>query len=115
MVGFSSHPDLKSTFEYLRDELIPREKEDGAAWRIRKREDGREDKSRDRQYRIYRYFAIALGMEMAKESSTMEEAMAALQTRLDHSASHTAFVNQITKEVRAQPNADRYAKQLLGV
>jgi hypothetical protein len=43
---FSTWPDLGLALTYAKEELSPREKERGAAWRILKREDGREDKVR---------------------------------------------------------------------
>ena len=50
----SSWATVKEAVEYARNVLAPREREEGPAWRIRKLDDGREDKSRDRQYRFYR-------------------------------------------------------------
>ena len=61
---FSTWPDMGLALSYAKEELAPREKTEGAKWRIIKREDGREDKSRDKQWRCYRSVVIAVGALM---------------------------------------------------
>eukprot|EP00966_Prymnesium_polylepis_P058470 1353967-Prymnesium_polylepis.1 len=105
---FSTWPDLGLALMYAEEELVPREKESGAAWRILKREDGREDKvrvetqtcaiecrpaahldftsppsqSRDKQWRCYRSVAIAVGSLM-HDGTPYEEAVSAIQGRFE--------------------------------
>eukprot|EP00966_Prymnesium_polylepis_P114962 2656847-Prymnesium_polylepis.1 len=86
---------------YAKDELVPREKESGAAWRIIKREDGREDKSRDKQWRCYRSVAIAVGSLM-RNGKTYEEAVSAIQERFESFGAkpHTPFLATINSEIK---------------
>ena len=116
---------------YAKDELVPREKESGAAWRILKREDGREDKSRDKQWRRYRSVAIAVGILM-RDGKTYEEAVGAIQTSFESFKSHTQFENTffppapeksnifvknaINGEIKCMRNtaADAIAREVLG-
>lgn len=65
VVYFSTWSSMADALAYARTELMPREMQDGAKWRIRKIDEGkREDKSRDKQWRCYRALAIAVAREM---------------------------------------------------
>ena len=114
---FSTWPDMGLALTYAKDELVPREKESGAAWRILKREDGREDKSRDKQWRCYRSVAIAVGSLM-RDSKSYEEALSAIQARLESFGAkpHTPFLAAINSEIKQmRPSvADVIARDVLG-
>ena len=102
---------------YAKEELAPREKEDGAKWRIIKREDGREDKSRDKQWRCYRSVAIAVGV-LVRGGTSYEEAVGAIQARFDSFGAkpHTPFLKAINSEIEKMrsSDADVIARELLG-
>ena len=95
---FSSWCKMSDALEYAIFELGPREKAEGHSWRILKREDGREDKSRDKQWRSYRSLAIAVGILM-REGQTPEEAASTLQSRFESVGSkHTPLLRAINEE-----------------
>ena len=100
-----------SRLVYARDDLAPRERSDGAAWRILKVDGGkREDKSRDRQWRFYRLLAIAVG----KHGDDVDAALDALEARRAALPSLTALVKELTEEFKAARDADVVAKRVLG-
>ena len=103
---FSSHPTLRHAFEYACDELAPRERREGAAWRTK----DRLDKSRDRQWRFYRQLAIAVGVH----GDDVGRALDALQARRDACASLTAFNKMVLEELKAVRNQEEVAKRVLG-
>ena len=101
---------------YAKDELAPREKEDGTKWRIIKRQDGREDKSRDFQWRSYCSIAIAVGVVM-RSGKSYEEAVSAVQDRFESfGAKHTPFLNAIKAEVKQMRKSEKdiIAQNVLG-
>lgn len=102
---FSSHPTLRAAFEYAREELYPMERDRGPSWRVRKLEDGREDKSRDRQWRFYRQLAVAVGVQDAP----LDEALEVLERRRLAAASLTAFNGALHAEQVGVANAHRIA------
>jgi len=113
---FSSWPTLRAAFEYARDDLAPRERAEGAAWRIRKVGEGsskREDKSRDRQWRFYRQLAIAIGLR-AHEVCDVDDALEALEMRRATFPSVTAFVRAMHEEQSTVRDGDEIAKRVLG-
>ena len=114
---FSSWPSLVDAVSYAKEELAPREKEDGASWRIIKREDGREDKSRDKQWRCYRSVAIAIGVLMSN-GKTYEEGIEAIQARFESMGvkPHTPFLKVINDEIKLMRSseADVLARKVLG-
>ena len=115
---FSSFPDMKTAVEYAKQELVPREKSDGAKWRILLREDGREDKSRDKQWRCYRSVAIAIGALMAN-GMTYDEGLDAIQARFESLGiqPHTPFLKAINEEIKQMRSseADVLARKVLGL
>lgn len=100
---FSKWSSMADALEYARTELAPRERAEGAAWRILKRADGREDKSRDKQWRCYATLAAAC--------ATAD--VAAVQARFDALRGHTALLAALRAEQGA--NAARLARGVLGV
>ena len=115
---FSSFPDMKSAVAYAKDHLVPREKSDGTKWRIRPREDGREDKSLDKQWRCHRSVAIAIGALMAN-GMTYDEGLDAIQARFEsHGVQpHTRFLKAIDEEIKLmqKSEADGLARMVLGL
>ena len=105
---FASWPNLADALAYARDDLAPREKEKAASWRIMKRNDGREDKSRDKQWRSYRTLAVAVG------GGDETEALRRLQKRLDAGGSHTKLLNELVKEQRGVVGTEDTARRVLG-
>lgn len=110
---FSSHSTVRAAFDYLCETLVPRERAHGANWRILKRTDGWDDKSRDRQWRFYRQLAIAVGMVQDQTGATVDEAVVALQERRDTLPSPTAFVKMMTTEQQDLRNADAIARRVM--
>ena len=102
---FSSWTNMGDALTYAREELAPQEAASGAAWRIRKFPDGREDKSRDKQWRCYRTLAIAVGLVLKRSDvSTFDDAIALMQTRFEtfgSKAAHTPFLKALQEEQRA--------------
>ena len=114
---FSSWPDLGLALTYAKEELTPREKTEGAKWRIIQREDDREDKSRDKQWRCYRSVAIAVGILM-RGGKSYEDAVGAVQERFERLGvqSHTPFLKAINEEIKQmqKSDADVLARKVLG-
>ena len=114
---FSSWPNIGDMLAYAKEQLAPREKESGHKWRIIEREDGRKDRSRDKQWRNYRAVAIAVGMLM-RDGATHDQAVGTLQSRFESFGSrgaHTPFLKAIEKEVGKLRtiDADFLAKSVL--
>ncbi len=110
---FSSFANVGDALAYARDELAPLEREQGAAWRVRKIDGGaREDKSRDKQWRSYRALAIAVG-SLEDRGDAHEAAVAAVQARLD-GGSHTQLLRALLGEQKAVGGADELAARVLG-
>ena len=112
---FSSWHSVADALEYARTELAPMEREQGRAWRVLKREDGREDKSRDKQWRCYLKLAIAAGL-LVKSGSTFEDAVDALQARLDSYGvhAHTPLLRSIDEDTKNMRDVHLIAKDILG-
>ena len=114
---FSSWPDMGLALSYAKDELAPHEKEEGAKWRIIQRGDGREDKSRDKQWRCYRSVAIAVGV-LVRSGNTYEDAVTAVQARFESfgAKAHTPFLKVINSEIgkMRSGDADVIARGVLG-
>jgi len=114
---FSSWSDLAKALVYARTELAPREKEEGHTWRILRREDGREDKSRDKQWRNYRALAISVGL-LKQAGSTEGTALQALQARLlgFGAKAHTPFLRSCSDEQKKllSKESDAIARAVLG-
>lgn len=110
--GFATHPTLKAAFEYARDELAPRERNDGHKWRRRKYDDGRKDNSRHNHWIVYRNLAIAMG----RIGGTTEEALAVLERRRATYASPKAFARALETDHKdmAHDAAETLAKEMLG-
>ena len=106
---YSDHPTLRAAFEYARDELYPMEKEQGAAWRVIRLSDGREDKSRDRQWRFYRELCIAVATVASTVSSTTDGALDNLQSRRETFSSVTAFNAALRSEQAKMSSHDKDA------
>jgi hypothetical protein len=111
---FSSWSSMSDAIEYAAKELAPREKEEGASWRILKREDGREDKSRDKQWRCYRSIAIATGM-LVRSGKTFQEALASIQARFESfgAKAHTPLLREINEEIKKIRDGDALAREVL--
>ena len=114
---FSSWPDLGHALTYAKEELAPREKTESAKWRIIQREDGREDKSRDKQWRCYRSVAIAIGILM-RGGKSYEDAVSAIQERFESFGvkPHTPFLKAINQDIgkMRSSDADVIAREVLG-
>lgn len=110
---FTSHPTLRGAFEYARDDLYPMEREQGASWRVRKLVDGREDKSRDRQWRFYRQLALAVGLRM-DQGCDLEAALEHVEARRVTFPSLTAFNAALNVEQKGVSQADLIVKKVLG-
>ena len=112
---FASWSSMSDALDYAINELAPREKEDGTSWRIYKREDGREDKSRDKQWRCYRSIAIATGMLM-RSGKSYTEAIVSIQAQFESfgAKAHTPLLRQINEEIRNIRDADAIARKVLG-
>ena len=115
VIHFSNWSDVGKAIEYARNELAPQEKEQGRAWRVLTRADGREDKSRDKQWRNYCTLAIAVGL-LIRGGSTYEDAVTALQSRLDAfgAKAHTPLLRSIGDEIKNMRDRDVIAKEVLG-
>lgn len=107
---FASHPTLRAALEYARTDLAPREKAEGAAWRTLVKEDGREDKSRTRQWGFYRQLAVAV----ARHGDDEEAALAALEARRTALGSLTALNKELHKEQATLHGTEVCAKKVLG-
>ena len=114
---FSSWPNMGNALKYAKEELAPREQEEGAKWRISKREDGREDKSRDKQWRCYRSVAIAVGV-LVRSGKSSEEAVDLIQERFEsfYPMPHTSFLKAINQDIgkMRSSDADVIAREVLG-
>ena len=120
---FSTFDTVSEAMEYAREELAPREREarqtsatgSGRAWRVLKREDGREDKSRDKQWRCYCSLATSLGL-LIRGQKTWEEAVSTMQARLDGLGpnAHTRLLRELNTECQDVRDADALAKEVLG-
>ena len=115
---FSSLPNMGLALSYAKEELVPNEKSDGPNWRILIRKDGREDKSRDKQWRCYRSVAIAIGALM-RGGKSYEDAVGAVQERFERLGvqSHTPFLKAINEEIKQmqKSDADVLARKVLGL
>jgi hypothetical protein len=112
-VTYLSHfTDLGKALDYARTELYPRECKEGASWRILQREDGREDKSRDKQWRNYRALAIAVGIERQKGASYVD-AVRTIQVRFDGfgAKAHTPFLKSINDDIKRR-DADLIVREI---
>ena len=111
---FSTWADMGLAVAYAKEELAPREKESGTSWRVIKREDGREDKSRDKQWRCYRAVAIAVGVLM-RDGNSYEDAVGTIQERFKSlGGKHTPFLKAINEEIKTRRDADAIAGDVLG-
>ena len=111
VVVFSKHSSLAEALTYAKEELVPREREDGASWRRRRFPDGRQDNSRDKQWRSYMLLAAAVGAQSCSE----EEAISNLQRRLDHSFDKqtSPFLKVVNVELGA--SAQQLAQKVFGL
>jgi hypothetical protein len=105
---------MADALEYARSALAPREKAEGASWRVRKREDGREDKSRDKQWRCYRSLAVAVGL-LIRDGQSPEDAMHTMQARFESfgSNAHTPLLRSIQECMKSVRDADALARSVL--
>ena len=99
---FASWTRVADALQYMRTDLLPRETEEGPAWRIRKLDDNRQDRSRHTMWMKYRTLAIAVGAQM--RDSTYDDAVAYMQGRLD-ALSHTAFLRELHSVTHSDPEA----------
>eukprot|EP00966_Prymnesium_polylepis_P144818 3344074-Prymnesium_polylepis.1 len=115
VIHFSTWSDLGKALDYAKKELVPRETEEGAAWRILKREDGREDKSRDKQWRCYRSIAISVGILM-NGGKSYSKAVECIQARFEGfgAKAHTPLLKAVNEEIKKIRDADSIAKEVLG-
>jgi hypothetical protein len=113
VTGVSRWASIEDALCYAREELAPRERETGAKWRIIKREGGREDRARNKQWVNYKTLAIAVGA-LESGGQTREGAFATLQARLDAS-SITSLIKALASEHKTLPNADALAEGVLGL
>lgn len=113
---FSSHPTLTLALEYARDVLAPRERSDGAAWRLRKFPDGRKDASRHRQWQFYKRLAVAVGAVMKEGAVDMTSALTIVEGRRATFPSLTAFNTVMEQEQKTMVGdvVDEIAKRVLG-
>ena len=90
---------------------------EGSKWRIIRREDGREDKSRDKQWRSSRSVAIAIGILM-RDDKSYEDAVGAIQERFESFGAkpHTPFLKAINQDIgkMRSSDADVIAREVLG-
>ena len=114
VIYFSTWTALDGALDYAIRELAPMERSEGAAWRIRKLDDSREDKSRDKQWRCYRTLATAIGL-LEDEGQTRTEALTTLQTRFDSLRGHTALLRELQDSQRTIRNAESIAKRVLEI
>ena len=115
---FSSFTSMADALSYAKEQLVPREQSEGAKWRIIKRADGREDKSRDKQWRCYRSTAIAIGALIAN-GMTYQEGLDVVEARFKTFGiqPHTPFLRAINEEIKTQMQtrqADQIARSVLG-
>ena len=93
-----------------------REKDEGAAWRILKLEDGGESRSRHRQWHKYRSLAIAVGV-LIRSGKSYEESVKEIQSRFDAmGAKYTQFEKAINEEIKklTKSDAEAIAKDVIG-
>jgi hypothetical protein len=113
---FSTWTDLGNALQYAKDELGKREKDEGAAWRILKLEDGGESRSRHRQWHKYRSLAIAVGV-LIRSGKSYEESVKEIQSRFDAmGAKYTQFEKAINEEIKklTKSDAEAIAKDVIG-
>lgn len=117
---FSHWTSVLDALEYAKAELAPQEKAAETAkdfsWRVRKKEGGGEDKSRDKQWRCYRTLAIAVALKM-NEGVTETEAIDGLQKQFESfgSQAHTPLLKNL-KELQTsltRAESDALAKGVL--
>ena len=115
VVYFSTWSDLGKALDYAKQTLVPLEKSEGAAWRILKREDGREDKSRDKQWRSYRSIAISVGL-LIRDGKSYTEAVDSIQARFEGfgAKAHTPLLKAVNEEIKKIRDADSIAKEVMG-
>lgn len=114
VVYFSTWKDVGKAIEYAKNELAPLEREDGASWRIIKLSDGREDKSRDKQWRCYRTLAVSVGL-LLLQHFTYEDAVSKVQDRLDRlgDKAHTPLIRELNEEQKSVKDSSKIAKSVL--
>ena len=114
---FSSWSDLGDALAYAKAELAPREAQEGTKWRVIKRADDREDKSRDKQWRCHRSLAIAVGI-LVRGGQSYADAVAAVHTRFigEFNSKHTPFLKKINEEIGKMRacDAEAIAREVLG-
>ena len=115
VICFSTWSDIGKAIDYARKELAPQEKEHGRSWRVLTRSDGREDKSRDKQWRCYVALATAIGL-LTRDGKSYDDAVATLQARLDAfgAKAHTPLLRAIGEEIKNVRDKDAVAKEILG-
>ena len=103
-----SQGNVSDALDYAIAELVPRECEEGPRWRIVLRSDGREDRSRHKQWGCYKRLATAVGL-LEAPGVTRAQALDQLQATLSTSRSHTQFITTLP------PVSDTIALAVLGV
>lgn len=111
---FSSFSSVSCALDYATRILVPKEQEFGASWRIIKREDGREDKSRDKQWRNYKTLALAIGVLM-NDGATRSSAISQVQRRFDDVGGPSKFLRAINSEKPPIVDAERLTALVLGI
>ena len=83
--------------------------------RVLKRADGREDKSRDKQWRCYRALAIAVSMRV-DDGKTRVEAVHNIQLKFESLGlrAHTPLLRALAEEQKNVRDGDARAKAVLG-
>eukprot|EP00966_Prymnesium_polylepis_P323198 7379404-Prymnesium_polylepis.1 len=113
---FSTWPNMGDALQYAKRELVPREKEEGAKWRLIPREDGTRDQSRHDMWFKYYNLAIAVGMLM-RDGKSYDEAVVAVQVRFESFGmkAHTPFLRAIKEESKKRRDKDLIAAEILGL
>ena len=112
---FSTWSSMSGALDYAQRELAPREAADGVKWRVLKRADGREDKSRDKQWRCYRALAIAVSLRV-DDGKTRVEAVHNIQLKFESLGlrAHTPLLRALAEEQKNVRDGDARAKAVLG-
>lgn len=108
VVHFSSWASVADALEYALTELAPRERADGAKWRILPRSDGREDRARHKQWTMYKQLASAVGL-LEASGHDRARAVEQLQAALSGARSHRQFLSSLPAV------SDAVALRVLGV
>jgi hypothetical protein len=105
---FSSWTKVEDALSYALFVLYPKEVENPVKWRIVVRDDGREDKSRDKQWRMYRSLCAYVSILVQEEGLSVSDAISRSQAILDGEVCkgrHTHFLTFISSSLKGKSSS----------